>query len=497
MLRLVLEYPDTTVAREWRVTLAAPGSELPMRVVRADAAFKITGGDHPIWRFRVRDTLVPEAPDLAFWGLEPGGEGALPETLALTVEPKDQGLLSDSLGGTLTFILVPDSVFGGRVFRPRRDERLEDFRSIRLLAPARLGFAGFLEPHMLPDGLQIDRRRGTGLAQRYHIGRDGGIAEMLGNLQAAVPGPAGAPAESDLAFFYRSAPARAGFAWDKPVSDAAVAWAVDRQGRAWRLDARGTDAPRVLADTALAGLSALLASLAGDPPAQPDTAAVPDSGTLAYAWHGGRGRLGGSGDPLLAGVKDWLVRAGLEEVPAFALPAGTPFRFLAFAADTSGLRYTGDTLILERDVSAPGMFRESLSAGSPGRAADTGAFGYSLSIEGDSLIASAAAPFSSRLFGKIDKRTVLFALAGLKPVFPGLQLGLPALTGGSNYLMGRWEGPYPVRERILASPGVKLDARGAASNLRDAGYLFTPQGGLEREFRFSLDHASASGWDKE
>src|SRR6185295_5269818 len=119
-------------------------------------------------------------------------------------------------------------------------------------------------------------------------------------------------------------------------------------------------------------------------------------------WAGGRGRLGDAEtDTLLGALTGWLERSGLSAAPAFALPDSLPFRYLGFHADSSGIRYTGDTVISERDPAGTGKFLEYLSLGSPGRAADSLVWSYGLTIEGDSLIASTERAFSSRLFGKI------------------------------------------------------------------------------------------------
>jgi hypothetical protein len=246
-------------------------------------------------------------------------------------------------------------------------------------------------------------------------------------------------------------------------------------------------------------LAALLAPMSGDPPAMADTAAIPPGSPVAYAWFGGRGRLGDAeADPLLAALADWLRRAGLDGIAGFALPDPRPFRYLSFRADTSGLRYTGDTLILERDPTAPDQFREYLSPGSPGRNSDTAVWIYTLRIEEERLVAGSETPFTSRLFGKLGKQTQLFALAGLTPVRTGEQFGLPAPESGGKDLTGIWDGPHDLGNRILTGPAVKLVAKAAQVNgSRDAGYLYTPSGGLEREWRVTVDRTAAEGWDKD
>jgi hypothetical protein len=244
-------------------------------------------------------------------------------------------------------------------------------------------------------------------------------------------------------------------------------------------------------------LDALLAPLAGDPPASPDTAVLPDDHPLAYAWYGGRGRMGNAaGDSLLALVAAWFRDAGLEPVPAFPLPDSEPFRFLSFRADSSGMRYTGDTLVLERDPAVPGRYRESLTAGSPGRASDSTVWLYSLRIEGDSLVAGAEAAFASRLFGKLGKRTPLLALTGLRPLVLGGRFGLPAATGGAPEPSGIWPGDHAFPNRTLSSPAVKLTARDPKTGSRAGGCLYTAAGGPELRWSVAPDQSFAEGWDR-
>lgn len=497
-LRLELRYRDTTVFRHWRISLDAEPWTWAMRVVRAGTVSKLIGGNHPVWRFRILDTLAPGPQDVAFWGLAPSDSGRPPAgDVELVVEPQDQDLVEHAGPGQLTFILVPDARHGGRVFRPRTDERLADFPVIRRLDRARLGFAGDLEPHMLPGALQLDRIREGGAAQRYSVSGNGTITETL--KLPPFPGSQGAPAPDSLLLFYRRAPAGSAFVWDAPLRGAARAWAVDARGRAWDLDSGAAAVPRELSAAALAELDTLLAPMAGDPPLSPDSARLPDGRPLAYAWWGGRGRLGDAEtDSLLVALSAWAERAGLTAATAFALPDSLPFRYLAFHADSTGFRYTGDTLISERDPADAGKYLEYLSIGSPGRPADSSVRSYSLRIESDSLIASADRQTASRLFGKIGARTALFALAGLGPVQPGIQNGLPALAGNAPVLGGLWEGEHAVGSRILASPALKLVGKSALlQGSRDAGYLYSAAGGLEGAWSQAGDGASADGWIRE
>jgi hypothetical protein len=497
-LRLELRYRDTTVVRHWRIALDSAPWTWSMRVVRAGTGSKLIGGNHPVWRFHILDSLTPKPEDVAFWGLAPSDSGRPPSgDVELMVEPQDQDLIGHAGPGQLTFILVPDARHGGRVFRPRTDERLADFPLIRRLDRAKLGFGGDLEPHMLPGALLLDRIREGGAAQRYAVSGNGKITETLKLPQFG--GASGTADPDSLLLFYRRAPAGSAFVWDAPLRGAARAWAVDARGRAWDLDSGAAAVPLDLPASALAELKVLLAPMAGDPPLSPDSARLPDGHPLAYAWWGGRGRLGDAEtDSLLGALSAWATRSGLTAVPAFALPDSLPFRYLAFHADSSGIRYTGDTLISERDPADTGKYREYLSMGSPGRTADSSVRSYSLRIESDSLIASADRQFASRLFGKIGARTALFALTGLGPVQPGVQNGLPALAGNAPALGGQWEGEHAVGIRILASPALKLVGKNALlQGSRDAGYLYTAAGGLEAEWTSASDGASADGWIRE
>ena len=70
--------------------------------------------------------------------------------------------------------------------------------------------------------------------------------------------------------------------------------------------------------------------------------------------------------------------------------------------------------------------------------------------------------------------------------------------GQTAALAGIWEGEHTVGSRFLVSPGLKLAARNPLlQGSRDAGYLYTAAGGLEIEWGFANDEASADGWVKE
>jgi hypothetical protein len=506
ILGLELRYPDTTVIRAWRIAYDSEPWTYALRWVRAEPVGKLIGGDHPVWQFRILEAFAPDPLDLAYFGLVPADSGRIPAgEVELALETKDQVMVEGTGPQELTFLLIPDQRAGGRVIRPRRDESLADIPAMRLWDAARLGGLGSadsLDPHLLPEGLQIDRHRAGGARQRYLFSRNGKITEMLKlpyAWTASAPPSSGTDAfdPDSLTLFYRRAPAGSSFSWDAPLRGAARAWAVDTRGRAWELDTGKVVGPRILPAALAAELASLLAPMAGDPPALADTAAIPPGRPLAYAWYSGRGRLGDAdADPLLAALADWLGRTGLTGVRGFALPDSLPFRFLSFRAETSGLRYTGDTLVLQRDPGAPDRFNEYLTPGSPGRSSDSAVWTYTLRIEGDSLVAGADDGFTSRLFGKIGARTPLFALAGLVPVITGEQFGLPTLESGGKGLAGIWDGPHDLGNRVMTAPAVKLVAKPQVNGGRDAGYLYTAQGGLEREWKIAVNQTWAEGWDK-
>jgi hypothetical protein len=251
-------------------------------------------------------------------------------------------------------------------------------------------------------------------------------------------------------------------------------------------------------------LEALLAPLGLDPSGLPDTAAVPATGALEYVRGSRRGALNavGSGtraDSLCAALRTWILHNVLEAPVRFPLATGRPWRFLAFAADTLGLRYTGDTLVAEQADSAGGLWiREFLSAGSPGRALDSATVEYGLKAGADSLLAfSGAAPAVSRLFGRIDGEAAVFPLTGLAIVEPLLVDGLPALSGNGNTLSGRLGTVVSIHGREVRNPGVWLDGRGIDQGRDGEGRLYTPEGGLERAWHFRAGAGTVTGWDRE
>lgn len=501
-LRLELVFPDTVVSREWHVVVNASRKLWPLSAVEVDGGARIPGpAAYPMWRFHVLRSLRLDSADVAFWGLrigEPNPNTAdLPDSVDLGVDDADGAMLA----GARTFILVPDARFGGRVFRPRADERLDDFAEIRFLRRDALGFADSLVPSMLPGGLIVDRVRGASARQRYRIDSLGGVEEIL------APGP---DPEPPLLFF-RSGPAAAGFSWDRPFMGASRVITVTRAGRALRLDGSGTvAASSLLPDAELGALASLLAPMNGRPPALPDTAALAGDGTWEYLRYGQRGILasagsGGKADTLFTALKAWMVRNGLEEEPRFPLSGAGPLIYLGFTADSGGIRTTGDTLVLERAADDSGLqIREYLSAGSPARVSgDTAAFVYRLERAGDSLVATTGPiPAASRLLGNIDGRKALFALTDLAPIAPAYQFGLPMLggTGGSGVdariLAGRLEPSFVIHGRIVAAPSLYLDGRGIELGRQGIGFLYTPDGGLERSWRFGGRSGSVGGWDR-
>lgn len=501
-LRLTLHFTDTVLVRTWGVQVDRSTWVWPLQVVEVDSVQRVPSpGTHLMMRFRVARTRAVMPADVAFWGLdsrvtEPDPSG-LPTWLELGVSQAESAILAGQGGASpLTFILVPDARYGGRVFRPRRDERLEDFGNIRFLEKARLGFFEAGVPSMLPGLLVLDRVRANRVFQRYAIDSSGKVRELIGPL--GPTGPDQPMAEPPL-FFFRSGDAGAGYAWDKPSRDAAKALAVTREGRAQRLDKDGRVADLPAAE--LASLDSLLGALSQDPPGLPDTATLAPAGTLDYLWYRGRGLLRGripgtSGDSLLQAVEAWMIRNGLDGGrPAFPLGTAT-WKFQAFTFDPA-LRYTGDTLELDLEEGLKGtLVRESLSSGSPGRlAGDTSVITYSLAQEGDTLQTySGLVPVSSRIVGSLDGRQPLFQVNGLASVSTGFQDGLPILESGGDILAGRIEGNLVGWGRVLASPGVLLDGRGIKSGLQGIGYLYTVDGGLERAWRFGGRSGGTTGW---
>ncbi len=499
-LRVTLEYPDTAIARSWHVTLDAANRIWPLSAVSVDSAFPVSGALKHTWRFHVAGSLPLGPADVAFWGIRSTAEAnqnALPEWLTLPVDNGVEASLASGTAAPLSFILVPDAKLGGRVVRPRWDEALSDFREIRFLERAQLGFTDSLEPSMLPGGLVASRQRGAYLEQRYRIDSAGHVEELLG------PFPRTAAVDSlsmpRLLLFYRSGMEADGFAWDKPLRDAAIALAVTREGLAVRLDGSGMSLQ--LADGELTVLKAMLAPLSRDPPALSDTGTMVPGGALEYVWSGGRGLLfsPGSGSPadtLRTELNAWMLRNGLRQVARFPLSAGTRY-FLAFTADASGLRYTGDTLAQEASADGDGIrIREYLTAGSPGKAGDSAVFEFGLRAERDSLVASVAgASVASRLFGRLEGGMAIFPLTALGPVAPSFLNGLPALSTGGNTLSGFIAGSMMIRGRAVADPALWLDGRPILKALRGQGVLYSPAGGVERTWNFSGRNETVYGWD--
>jgi len=154
---------------------------------------------------------------------------------------------------------------------------------------------------------------------------------------------------------------------------------------------------------------------------------------------------------------------------------------LVRAADDSGLQ-----------------LRECLSAGSPARVSgDTLEFVYRLARAGDSLVAiSGPVPVASRLFGNIDGRAALFALAGLPWISPAFVFGLPALDGSDKVLAGRLPQVLSIQGREVQMPSLFLDGRGIYLGLQGIGFLYTPDGGLERSWRFGGRSGMVRGWER-
>jgi hypothetical protein len=192
-----------------------------------------------------------------------------------------------------------------------------------------------------------------------------------------------------------------------------------------------------------------------------------------------------------------MLRNGLDEAPRFPLAAGT-LTYLGFEADTSGIRYTGDTLVVELADSAGSLLaREYLSMGSPSRAQDSAAIGYGLALEGDSLtVDTRLTPVTSRLFGRIDGTAGVLPLTGLKPVRPEFRFGIPILETGADMLSGRLEGEFPMAGRRVSGPWLLLDGRSIPIGRPGLGFLYTPDGGLERAWRFGGRDSIVKGWDR-
>ena len=315
----------------------------------------------------------------------------------------------------------------------------------------------------------------------------------------AWPAEAGTPL-----LFYRSGPASTGYDWQYPLGglgggDEVRILAVSREGLAMRLDGPAVKA-RISASE-LESLLALVDPVAQDAPELADTGALASAGGLEYVFTRGRGLLWNSGtrpaaDGLSAGIGAWMERNGLGESPRFPLEPGLR-TWLAFTTDASGLRYTGDTLVAEMTDSAGGaVVTERLTAGSPGRAADSAVYNYYLKVAGDSLTATADPPVVSRLFGKIDEKRGLLPLNALEDVSPAFLDGIPVLTGGGNTLAGRLVENMEIAGRQVVRPAVFLDGRAIDFGKSGQGSLYTPDGGLERAWRFGGRTGSVAGWDR-
>ncbi|MDB5102396.1 MAG: hypothetical protein JWP91_85 [Fibrobacteres bacterium] len=509
-LRLALHYPDTTLTREWRVVLDASERIWPLSAVQADGAVRIPGpANRTMWRFHVTASRPLDPAAAAFWGLQGGlagmdGPADLPEWIDLGADEAEMALLGPLDASRFTFFLLPDRAMGGRLFRPRRDERLEDIPEIGFLQRARFGFPDSMVPSLLPGGLILDRHRGSRIVQRYRVDSAGGVEELSGELALGDPKP-GQPAGAgeDPILFYRSGSAADGYSWDKPMRGAVKALAVTRDGYAIRLD--GARISLRLTEAELDSLRRLLEPLSQDPPALADTGIPALTGTLEYVLAGKRGfiKTSGSGDEagtFMAGLKAWMSRNGLDEAARFPL-AGGASAYLGFEEDSAGhLRYTGDTLAVERSDSAGGaLVREYLTSGSPGRDRDSAVYAYYLKVEGDSLVAESETGIASRLYGRLDGHQGLFPLIGLKTVSPDSRNGIPLLTGsegGGNTLSGRLDGDLVILGRTVRAPAVFLDGRPILVNRQGQGFLYTSQEGLEMAWRFGGSIGTVKGWDK-
>jgi hypothetical protein len=389
---------------------------------------------------------------------------------------------------------------GGRIFRVRRDERIADVGEIRYLERARFGFPDSLEPSMLPGGLIVDRRRGLHFLQRYRVDSAGKVKELVGKLAYGPDLSGTAAVIEDPLCFYRIGPAQAGYAWNEPLRDAAEALAVTRDGLAVRLD--GAHAPVQLSSAELDSLKAILAPLAVEPSMVEDTVTLGTQGALHYLLAGDRGVMGFAGEPaavggMIARLKAWMVRNGLEEAIRFPLASGS-WSWLGFRADSAGIVYTGDTLKLDlRDSGNGVLVSEYLSEGSPGRPVDAPVLRYFLGVEGDSLVASASESINSRIFGRIDELGGIFALTGLETVSAESVSGIPRLTGGGNTLSGLLEGDVEILGRIVPHPAVFLDGRPILEGRDGKGFLYAPERGLERAWRFGETSGTLQGWDRE
>jgi hypothetical protein len=503
-LRLVLHYPDTAIMREWRVVLDPTERIWPLSAVAARGAVRIPGPvNRSLWRVHVTASQPLDSGTAAFWGLWPGvpaNASVIPEWLDLGADEGEMLSLEGADTAAFTFFLIPDREMGGRIFRIRRDERLADIGEIRYLERASFGFPDSLEPSMLPGGLIVDRRRGTHFLQRYRVDAAGTVTELIGRL-THVSGFSDAPTviENPLCF-YRKGPAQAGYAWNEPLRGAAKALAVTHEGLAFRLD--GAHAAVRLSNDELDSLKAILSPLTAQPAVVADTMRVETQGTLHYLLAGGRGVMGFAGDQaavggMLARIDAWMLRNGLEEAIRFPLARGS-WSWLGFRADSAGLVYTGDTLRLELRDSGNGIaVSEYLSEGSPGRPTDATTLRYFLGINGDSLVAWASESVNSGIFGRIDELRGIFALTGLETVTAGSIYGIPQLIGGGNTLSGFLDGEVEILGRTLPHPAVFLDGRPILDGRQGRGFLYAPERGLERAWRFGAAPGTLQGWDRE
>lgn len=147
-LRIILK--DTAVARLWYIVLddkkVAPW---PYQAVRA-VLLSTEGNPRPeteypiLGRFKVIDRAILAREEMAYWGWQPaaGADTVLPAEIDIPVPrrlPNYEGCgyspnkltpIAEFPGDTVTFFLEPDTVTGGRVFRIRSNERLEDLKTM-------------------------------------------------------------------------------------------------------------------------------------------------------------------------------------------------------------------------------------------------------------------------------------------------------------------------------------------------------------------------------
>jgi hypothetical protein len=499
-LRLVLNYPDTAIMREWRLVLDSTDRIWPLSAVSAIGAVRIPGPvNRSVWRVHVTASRILDSSTSAFWGLWPSVPAnalSIPEWVDLGADEAEMASLSGNDTAHFTFFLVPDRLMGGRIFRLRRDERIEDVDVIRFFERGRLGFLDSVEPFLSTDGLILDRRRNSQYLQRYRVDSTGEARELLGNPvnRSAEIGPV---IDSPY-FFFRTGPADAGYSWDMPLRDAAKALAVTREGLAVRLD--GSKITVKLSDAEFNSLKRILAPLSNRNPAMVDTENLASKGTLRYLWVDGHGILNMSAETspvasLVDSIHEWMIRNGIEPQVNYPLSQGTT-RWLGFKEDDSTIRYTGDTLVLELTDTAFGKSAlEYLSLGSPGRALDSISIRYFLAVEGDSLTVSSSTTSNSRLFGSVDERRGVYGLIGLNSVSAEIISGIPRLSGGGNLLSGILQVELNVHGRLLSRPAVLLDGRPLLEGRLGSGFLYSFDRGLERAWRFGGAVGTIQGWD--